>query len=100
MLYLCQATLLRQQREERRKARLIQVREQEKTFAKRVRNSVKTKKQEERTAIEEHLQAVLAASEQAELQELRARYESRQKHIGQGHREAEHIVQVGGLLHV
>ena len=91
---LCQAALLRQQREERRKARLVQVREQEKTFAKKVRSNVKTKKQEEIRAIEEHLQAVLAASEQAELCELKARYESRQRRIGQGHREAQHIIQV------
>ena len=97
-LLLCctpyQAALLRQQREERRKARLLQVREQERSFAKKVRNNVRTKKQEERRAMEEHLEAVLAASREAELRELEAHYQSRQRQIGRGHKEAQHITQV------
>ena len=86
--------MLRQEREERRKARLLQVREQERSFAKAVRDNVKTKKQEERKAMAEHLQAVLAASQEAELRELEAHYRARQRQIGQGHREAQHVTEV------
>lgn len=91
---LYQAAMLRQQREDRRKARLLEVREQERSFAKKVRDNVRTKKREERRAMEEHLQAVLAASQETELQELEAHYQARQKQIGQGHREAQHVIQV------
>ena len=89
-----QAALLHQQREDRRKARLLEVREQERSFAKKVRDNVRTKKQEERRAMEEHLQAMLAASQEAELRELEAHYQARQKQIGQGHRQAQHVTQV------
>lgn len=92
--------MLRQQKEERRKARLLQVREQEKSFAKKVRDNVKAKKEEERRTVEEHLQAVLAASEEAERHELEARYHHRQKQIGQGHRQAQHIVEVCQTCHL
>lgn len=78
----------------------MQVRDQEKSFAKKVRNNVKTKKQEERRVVEGHLRALLAASEEAELRELEARYNSRQKQIGQGHRAAQHIIEVGGLVQI
>lgn len=90
----CQAALLRQQREERRKARLLEVREQEKNFARKVRDNVKAKREEERRAVEEQLQAVLAASEEAELRELEACYQCRRKQIGQGHKQAQHIIEV------
>lgn len=90
----CQAALLHQQREDRRRARLLEVREQERSFAKKVRDNVRTKKQEERRAMEEQLQAVLAASQEAELRELEAHYQARRKQIGQGHRQAQHVAQV------
>ena len=53
-----QAMLLHQQREERRKARLVQVREQERAFAQRVRDDVKIKREEEKRLLEEHLQVI------------------------------------------
>ena len=95
----CQAALLRQQREERRKARLLEVREQENNFAKKVRDNVKAKREEERRAVEEQLQAVIAASEEAELRELEAHYLCRQKQIGQGHKQAQHIIEVCVMMH-
>ena len=94
-----QAALLRQQREDRRRARLLEVREQERNFAKKIRVNVRTKKQEERRAMEEQLQAVLAASQEAELRELEAHYQTRRKQIGQGHRQAQHVAQVKERLH-
>ncbi len=51
-----QAALIRQKREERRKARMVQVREQERAFAKRVREDVREKREEERRLLEDHLQ--------------------------------------------
>lgn len=92
--------MLSQQREERRKARIVQVRQQEKDFAKKVRDNVRTKKEEERRAIEERLQGVLAASEEAELRELEARYQLREKQMGLGHREAQHVILVSLLVRV
>lgn len=59
---LCfQAMLLHQQREERRKARLVQVRKQERAFAQRVRDEVKIKREEEKKLLEEHLQVIRQA---------------------------------------
>lgn len=56
-----QAMLLHQQREERRKARLVQVRKQERAFAQRVRDEVKIKREEEKKLLEEHLQVIRQA---------------------------------------
>ena len=56
---LSQAVLLRQQREERRRARLVQVREQERVFAQRVRDEVRSKREAERRLLEEHLQVII-----------------------------------------
>ena len=53
-----QAMLLHQQREARRKARLVQVRKQERAFAQRVRDEVKIKREEEKKLLEEHLQVI------------------------------------------
>ena len=53
--------LLHQQREERRKARLVQVRKQERAFAQRVRDEVKIKREEEKKLLEEHLQVIRQA---------------------------------------
>lgn len=50
--------LLHQQREERRKARLVQVREQERAFARKMRDEVKIKREEEKKLLEEHLQVI------------------------------------------
>lgn len=93
-LYYEQAAALHRQREERRKARLLQVRKQEKAFAKSVREEVKTKKEAERRAIQEHLDAALAASHDAELREIESRYLSRMGQIGKGHSDAQHINEV------
>ena len=50
--------LLHQQREERRKARLVQVREQERALARKMRDEVKIKREEEKKLLEEHLQVI------------------------------------------
>ena len=50
--------LLHQQREERRKARLVQVREQERAFARKMRDEVKIKREEEKKLLEEHLHVI------------------------------------------
>ena len=58
IFFFFQAMLLHQQREERRKARLVQVRKQERAFAQRVRDEVKIKREEEKKLLEEHLQVI------------------------------------------
>lgn len=50
--------MLHQQREKRRKARLVQVREQERAFARKMRDEVKIKREEEKKLLEEHLQVI------------------------------------------
>lgn len=50
--------MLHQQREERRKARLVQVREQERALARKMRDEVKIKREEEKKLLEEHLQVI------------------------------------------
>ena len=56
---LSQAALLRQQHEKRRKERLVQVREQERVFAQRVRDEVRSKQEAERRLLEEHLKVII-----------------------------------------
>ena len=56
---LSQAALLRQQFEKRRKERLVQVREQERVFAQRVRDEVRSKQEAERRLLEEHLKVII-----------------------------------------
>ena len=53
-------SLLRHHRDERRRARLVQVREQERLFARKVREEVKGKREEERRVLEQHLQVTRA----------------------------------------
>ena len=77
--------------------RLIQVREQDRGLAQRVREGVHNKKKRERHVLENHLQANLANAHQEELRQLEARYLSRVKQLGQGHRAAEIMMQVCGL---
>jgi len=59
MCSLSQAALLRQQHEKRRKERLVQVREQERVFAQRVRDEVRSKQEAERRLLEEHLKVII-----------------------------------------
>lgn len=59
MCSLSQAVLLRQQCEKRRKERLVQVREQERVFAQRVRDEVRSKQEGERRLLEEHLKVII-----------------------------------------
>ena len=73
---------------------MIQVREQDRGLAKMVRKDVHDKKEEERQALETHIQASLANNHQEELKELELRYLHRVKQLGQGHRAALSNIQV------
>lgn len=80
--------------EERRKARLVQVREQEKHFARQVRERVRDKRETERRVLKEHVNAALADAHETELRELESKYLSRVDSVGQGHRDAQQINEV------
>ena len=86
------------QMEERRKARLVQVREQEKSLARQLRERVKNKRESERKVLKEHVDAALAETHEAELRELESKYLSRVGSVGQGHRDAQQINKVHSML--
>ncbi len=89
-----EVAILRRQQEERRKARLIQVREQDRGLARRVRDGVHSKKEKERCVLDIHYQASLANAHQRELRELERRYLSRVEQFGIGHRDAQNSMKV------
>lgn len=86
--------VLQKQQDERRKARLIQVREQDRGLARRVRQGVHGKRELEKCILESHLQAALASDHQRELRELEARYLAKTGELGQAHRAAQNTMQV------
>ncbi len=86
--------LRQSQLEERRKARLLQVREQEKILARQLREKVKMKREAERLVLKEHVDAALAEAHEVELRELEEKYLSRVNSVGQGHRDAQQVNEV------
>ena len=88
--------MLHKTKAERRKARLIQVRQQDKGLAHKVRQDVQCKKLQEQRLLEAHLRANLANCHQKKLKELEVHFLSRVGEFGRGHREAQSMVQVGG----
>ncbi|CAI8002158.1 Centrosomal protein of 295 kDa [Geodia barretti] len=94
-----EAAVLRSQREERRKARLVQVREQEKEAARRARDAEREKREREKRLLQDNIQSHLQASHAAELAAVEQRYTSASRHIGLGHRQAQIVQQEERRLH-
>lgn len=80
--------------EEKRRARLIQVREQGRDLARRMCQDVQSKRDSERRLLNDHVKACLASAYQEELKQLEVEYSTRVGQIGQGHRAAQHAMQV------
>jgi hypothetical protein len=95
-IFSLQVAALQRTQAARRKARLIQVRQQDKGLAHKIRHDVLNKKEQERQCLEAHLRANWACSHQKKLKELEARYLSTVEELGRGHREAQNVEQVGG----
>ncbi len=79
---------------ERRLTRIIQVREQDRGLAGRVRTNVQIKRDVKKTVLETHLQENLASAQQKELRELEAQLISKVGELGEGHRAALDNMQV------
>lgn len=85
---------MKQKQEEKRRARLVQVRQQERSFARKMCKDVQSKRDNERRLLDSHIQASLANAYQEELKQLEAHYSSRVGQMGQGHRAAQQVMQV------
>lgn len=93
-LITIQAAVLKQKKEKKRRARLLQVREQERGLARRMCQDVQSKRDDEKRLLDYHIQASLANAYQEELKQLEAHYSARIGQMGQGHRAAEQVMQV------
>ncbi|XP_075448629.1 centrosomal protein of 295 kDa isoform X3 [Ascaphus truei] len=84
-----EAVLLKQERERRRKLRLQQVREQEKSIAQQIRQDVKQRRDQQLQQLAEELRAEWQAAQAEKLKALERVYLSSLKAIGEGHRQAK-----------
>ncbi|XP_065888628.1 centrosomal protein of 295 kDa-like [Dysidea avara] len=80
-----EAERIRKEKESRRITRLLQVREQQKLFAKKLRNDVKRRKEEEKRLLENHLTAQHRAFCEDELDKLQDKCQKQLKMVGSGH---------------
>ncbi|XP_011408325.1 PREDICTED: centrosomal protein of 295 kDa-like [Amphimedon queenslandica] len=88
-----QKALLQKEMRERRKIRLLQVREQEKEFARQMRNNVRLKKEEERKILEQHIKDNLVREHEEKLRQLEETLTARRQQVGQAQRDAQNIEQ-------
>ncbi|KAM3935322.1 centrosomal protein of 295 kDa [Leptodactylus fuscus] len=84
-----EASILKQERERRRKLRLQQVREQEKFIAQQIRQDVKERRDHQLQLLAEDLRAKWEAAQAEKLQALEKIYLSTLSAIGEGHRQAK-----------
>jgi len=97
---ILQANLRHSQTEARRKARLVQVREQERSLARQLRERVRNKRDSERRLLQQHVDTVLAETHQGELKDLEEKYLSRVNVVGQGHRDAQQVSEVRTSINI
>lgn len=84
-----EASILKQERERRRKLRLQQVREQEKFIAQQIRQDVKERRDQQLQQLEDDLRAKWEAAQAEKLQALEKIYLCTLSAIGEGHRQAK-----------
>ena len=85
---------MKQRLGEKRRTRLLQVREQERGLARKMCKNVQARKENEQKALDEQIEALLAKESQQELRQLESLYNSRVRQMGKGHRDAYRISQV------
>ncbi|XP_076097382.1 uncharacterized protein LOC143067763 isoform X3 [Mytilus galloprovincialis] len=83
-----EAQLVKDETERRRKQRIIQVREQSKQNAEKIRQAVKLERDRQVTKLAVELQNQLEQEKDEKVRKLEAQYENSLKSIGQGHKEA------------
>ena len=86
-----QACLLHQKNSERRKSRLIHVREQEKAHSRSLVKQNNLKRQAERELLEQHIRAQTEACLETELRNLEEKYTKTLEGLGQGQKAAQYI---------
>ncbi|XP_069825756.1 centrosomal protein of 295 kDa [Dendropsophus ebraccatus] len=84
-----EASILKQERERRRKLRLQQVREQEKFIAQQIRQDVKERRDQQLQQLADDLRAKWEATQAKKIQELEKIYLCTLNAIGEGHRQAK-----------
>ncbi|XP_077987442.1 uncharacterized protein LOC144442044 [Glandiceps talaboti] len=84
-----EATIIKKEKERRRKLRLQQVREQEKAFAQRLRKQAKDKKDKELKVLAENLQRHWQDDQHQKEKLLETVYTESLKLVGEGHRAAD-----------
>ncbi|XP_052104935.1 uncharacterized protein LOC127737994 isoform X4 [Mytilus californianus] len=83
-----EAQLVKDETERRRKQRIIQVREQSKQNAEKIRQAVKLERDRQVTKLAVELQNQLEKEKDEKVRKLETQYENSLKSIGQGHKEA------------
>ncbi|XP_071956210.1 centrosomal protein of 295 kDa-like [Antedon mediterranea] len=83
-----EAALIQKEKDKRRKQRLQQVREQEKLFARQLRNAVSKKKEEEVKVLGSQLRENWLREQRNKIEALQKLYSCNLRSIGQGHKEA------------
>ena len=86
-----QAFLLHQKNCERRRSRLVRVREQEKAHARNLVAQSVLKQQAEKVLLDEHIHAQTEAGLKAELRNLEDKYTRTLASVGQGQKEAQYV---------
>lgn len=86
-----QAVLLRQKTCERRKSRLIRVREQEKAHARNLAKQSVLKRDAERASLEEQVRGLTESCIEAELRSLEEKYSKTLETLGQGQKAAQFV---------
>lgn len=88
------AAVIQKRQAERRKARIIQVREQDRGLAYKLRQEINDKKELERRALQERLQDNYANAHHKKMKDLELHYFARMEELGMAHKEAQIIEQV------
>ena len=86
-----QACLLHQKNCERRKSRLVHVREQEKALARDIAKQNSQKRKAERELLDEHIHALTKSCIEAELRSLEEKYLKSVEGLGQGQKAAQYV---------
>ncbi|XP_004838088.1 centrosomal protein of 295 kDa isoform X4 [Heterocephalus glaber] len=84
-----EAFVLREDYERRRKLRLLQVREQERDIALRIREDIKQRRNQQFARLAEELRAEWEESQTQKIQNLEKLYLASLKNMGEGHRQAK-----------
>ncbi|XP_055471377.1 centrosomal protein of 295 kDa isoform X1 [Psammomys obesus] len=84
-----EAFILKEDYERRRKLRLLQVREQERSIAFQIREDIKQRRNQQFSRLAEELRTEWEEAQSQRIQKLEKLYLASLKHLGEGHRQAK-----------